>query len=362
MKTQVLRGKLEPLGLIKVLAYISSLQETGYLRVKQNDIEKTLIIKKGEIIFAKSNLPIDRLGDMLLHRGMITQEQYTQASQLIAEKGYRHGRSLVEIRAITPKLLWDAIEKQIRAIAYSVIPWEEGEFEFVRQQLKAKEKITLRLSILEIVMDVVRHYDSREVFLKKFPDLKSIPVVLEIPDRHIALEAHERHILDLIDDKTCLSDLCESSDFGLEEGLRTVFLLQILGIVELISKQKPPHVTKREQMVEHYNEIYAYIHRFLAQHMGHVAHTLLKKYYKDVQIAQEAVFGLVDVNDDGTLNAPKLVSNLEKAPIAPDFLDSALQEALEEYLYSGILALKRTLGTDQETIALKQIQEMQEKW
>jgi len=362
MKTQVLRGKLEPLGLVKVLAYICNFRETGYLKIRQKDVEKTLIIKSGQIIFAKSNLPMDRLGDMLLNEGKITQEQFGQASALLEEKGFRHGRSLVEIKAITPKLLWETIEKQIRNIAYSVTPWEEGEFEFVRQGLKVKEKITLRLPILGIVMDVVRHYDKRELFLHKFPDLEAIPEVNEIPSSDIELHAHEQHILDLIDGKIPLKELCELADFGMEEGLRTVFLLQVLGIIEIFSNNKDPDTVRRIHMIERYNQTFGYIHKFLSQQMGHVAHNLLKKYFHDIQESHDAVFGMLDLDNDGKLNSTKILSNLDKAPVEEDFLDGILQEALEEYLYSAILAIKRALGTELETIAVQHIEEIQSQW
>jgi len=362
MKTQVLRGKLEPLGLIKVLAYISNLKETGYLKIRQGEVEKSLIIKKGEIIFAKSNLPMDRLGDMLLNEGRITHEQYRKASDLHQVKGFRHGRSLVEIKAITPKLLWETIEKQIQNIAYSVIPWEKGEFEFVRQNLNVKEKITLRLPILGIVMDVVRHYEQRELFLQKLPDRNAIPVVHEVPFESIKLHAHEQHILDLVDGKLNLGQICDLADFGMEEGLRTVFLLQVLGIIDITSKEKDPETVRRIKMIDSYNAVYAYIHQFLSQQMGHVAHNLLKKYFHDIQESQEAVLGLLTLNRDGTLSSDKICSNLEKAPVEEEFLDGTLQEALEEYLYAAILAIKRALGREQEAIAVQQIAKIQDQW
>jgi len=362
MKTQVLRGKLEPLGLVKVLAFISNLKETGYLKVSREQVEKTLIIKHGEIIFAKSTLPEDRLGDILLSQGRITHQQYEEASQLLTEKGFRHGRSLVEIKAISPKVLWEAIENQIRTIAYSVIPWEEGQFEYVRQPLAVKEKITLRLSILDMVMDVVRHYNHREVFKEKMPDLNAVPVVSEVPSGAIQLEPHERHILNLVDGETNLEKLCEQADFGLEEGLRTIFLLHILGVIELTFQEQDEAKKRQLEMIGHYNEAFVYVHGFLSQQMGHVAHNLLKKYYHDIQTSQEAVFAKVELNQDGSFDPNLLLSNLYKAPVAQEYLDGALQEALEEYLYASMLAIKRALGTKQETLVVKHIEELQNNW
>lgn len=362
MKTQVLRGKLEPLGLVKVLAYIANLKESGYLKVRLAEIEKTLIIKDGAIIFAKSNLPEDRLGDILLNQDKITSSQYEAASKLLLEKGFRHGRSLVEIKAITPKQLWEAIEDQIKMIAYSVVPWDEGEFEFVKQALNVKEKITLRLSIVDLVTDVVRHFDKRELFLQKFPDLGAIPSVVDVPSDAIHLQIHEKHVLGLIDGQRDLQSICEQADFGLEEGLRTIFLLQILGVIEVALHQSDKTMQACKQIISKYNEIFQYVHQFLAQQMGHVAHNLLRKYYHDVQKTQKAVFGGLDLKQDGSLDVDRILLNLQKAPLEPNAIESALQEAMQEYLYASILAIARALGNEQETLAVKHIEAMQDKW
>ena len=44
------------------------------------------------------------------------------------------------------------------------------------------------------------------------------------------------------------------------------------------------------------------------------------------------MYGMLDLSHDGKLNAAKILSNLEKAPVEEGFLDGILQEALEEYL------------------------------
>jgi hypothetical protein len=369
MKTQVLRGKIEHLGLVKVLGFVARHRETGALTVRREGVEKTLVIANGEIIFARSNQPQDRLGDLLLSQGKINESQYEEASRLIREKGFRHGRSLVEIKAISPKQLWSALDDQIRSIAYSVMPWSSGQFEFVRQDIRIKEKITLQVNIQDIIIDVVRHYSHREVFPRLYPDMGLIPKPKVLDELGLILEPYESHVLHQLDGQTSLAELSRGSDFGVEETLRVVFLLQLVGVVELLEPELTSgsvahsalHTTVRE-LVERYNALFSFLHGMLADQLGHVAVSLMSKYFEEVRPQWETVFGQLSLKADGTLPLGAVQQNLFLAPIAEDQKKLMLQESLEEVLYAFLLAIKKALGTEEETRAINGVQDLQSRW
>ena len=62
-------------------------------------------MKDGRVVFATSNLPTDRLGEVLIRDGKITVEEY-EASVRGLHKGKRQGRVLVESGALSPGELW----------------------------------------------------------------------------------------------------------------------------------------------------------------------------------------------------------------------------------------------------------------
>jgi hypothetical protein len=352
MSTQVLRGKIEALGLVDVFAYLGRNQETGVLNVTRGEIKKAIVVNEGNIIFARSNQVEDRLGDMLLARGAISREQFDQGTALIYEKGYRHGRALVEIGAISPKLLWHAIREQIHNIALSIIPWDTGQFEFVRQEIKRKESITLQLPIIDLVLDVVRNLDNTALIKMRFADVREIYAGEDTArdlDGH--LEPHENHILHFIDSRRSVAQICEISDYGETETLRVMYLLRLLGRITAIAA--PDAGVATHPLIAEYNKLFAYIHQYLGDRVGTVGTNLLRKYFEDVRRTQPLVFAGVKLLAEGKLSPGPLQKNIDR--LANNSADAMLDEALSEFLNLGVLAVKKVLGTEHEAEVIREI-------
>ncbi|MDJ0839610.1 MAG: DUF4388 domain-containing protein [Acidobacteriota bacterium] len=359
--TQVLRGRIEPLGLVDVLAYLGRTNASGALNVEQGSVKKAIIISDGMIVFARSNQVQDRLGDILLAKGLISQAQYDQGTALIYEKGFRHGRALVEIGAISPKVLWDTIQEQVKTIAGSIIPWEAGNFEFINKDLKRKEAITLKWSILDMVQDIIRNLDNAKMFRNRFG---SLDVVYRLSGNQapegIGLEPYEEYILNFIDGETSLKNICTQSDYGEAESLRVIYLLKSLGWIEEIEGAPVPEAEPDEvhPLVRGFNEIFSFLHGYIAERVGTVGTNLLRKFYEDVRQSHHTILLDVNIMDDGRLNPGRLQANLDRLDMSDGDKEMVLDEAMNEYLNVGILAVKKVLGTEHEAMVVSKIGEL----
>lgn len=354
----MLRGTLEPLALIDILAYVARLKETGILKVSRGEQQKTVVIHKGNIIFARSNLHEDRLGDMLLMQGQITQEQYDQATLLLKEKGYRHGRSLVEIGAITPKTLWLAIQNQVKNIAYSVVPWNDGNFEFTQQEIKQREQITLELPVMDMVVDVIRHFDQRAIFKSKF-DMNDVYAVGERnKPGTVQLEPYEEYVYRRIDGEKSVAKICEESDLGFDETARVFFLLRSLGWIKKLGGASADH-SPFAALIGKYNQMFGHLNQYLTKHLGSVGTSLMRKYLEETRQIHSGIFGDVELSAGGTLDPGRLTGNIEVLGFEESAAAMALEEALGEYLYACILAVKKALGTDHETRVVQELEAFQ---
>jgi len=359
--TQAPRGRIEPLGLVDVLAYLGRSKASGALNIEQDAIKKAIIISEGMIVFARSNQVQDRLGDILLAKNLITQEQYDQGTALIYEKGFRHGRALVEIGAISPKVLWETIQEQVKTIASSVIPWDHGTYEFISKDLKRKEAITLKWPILDMVQDIIRNLDDARMFRGRFPDLTAVYHIAEDahPDR-IALEPYEEYILAFIDGESSLGEICAQSDYGEAESLRVIYLLACLGWIEQsLSEDTLPHLEPEEihPMITHFNRVFAYSYGYVRDRVGPVGTNLLTKFYDDVQATHDILAG-VRLTEEGSLDPIRLQANMNRLEASEEERIMVLDEAMNEYLNAGILAVKKVLGTEHETQVVEKIGEI----
>src|SRR5688572_9137113 len=132
-----LKGQLGQAPLPDILEHMRTSNATGILSLVSGGARKALYLKDGRVVFASSNLPNDRLGEILIRDGKITVEEY-EASIRAIHKGKRQGKALVEMGALSPKDLWDGVQFQVREIVYSVFQWEEGEFHFEESTLPDK--------------------------------------------------------------------------------------------------------------------------------------------------------------------------------------------------------------------------------
>jgi len=142
-----LKGQIAELPVPEILQHLRLSQATGILTLVAGGARKALYLKDGRVVFASSNLPNDRLGEILLREGKITVEEY-EASIKAITKGKRQGKVLVEMGALSPKDLWEGVQFQVKEIVYTVFQWDEGQFHFEESSLPEKERITVDLGFI----------------------------------------------------------------------------------------------------------------------------------------------------------------------------------------------------------------------
>ena len=164
-----LRGQLSQLPLPEILGHLRASLATGILSLVSGGARKALYVKDGRAVFASSNLPNDRLGEILIRDGKITVEEY-EASIRAIHKGKRQGKALVEMGALSPKDLWEGVQFQVKEIVYSIFQWEEGSFHFEESTLPEKERITVDLDVTELILVGIRRVDASGSIQGRYPE------------------------------------------------------------------------------------------------------------------------------------------------------------------------------------------------
>src|SRR6266446_4213591 len=205
-----LRGQLRELPLPDILQHLRLSGSTGVLSLVSGGARKALYVKGGRVVFASSNLPNDRLGEILIHEGKITVEEYETSIKAIS-KGKRQGKALVEMGALSPKDLWEGVQFQVKEIVYSVFQWDEGEFHFEESSLPEKERITVDLDIRDLILAGLRRVDASGRVQAHYPEGDSV-LERATSDVPAALEPYEIHVLKLIDGERSMLDVCRESE------------------------------------------------------------------------------------------------------------------------------------------------------
>ena len=110
-----LTGNLETFYLTTILQLLHTDHKTGILRVTHNSEEIKVYIQEGAIIHATRSQEKNRLGDLLVKHGIITEKQlkdclkYSQEKKLplgkiVVQKGYADAPSLKKSSSNRPKM------------------------------------------------------------------------------------------------------------------------------------------------------------------------------------------------------------------------------------------------------------------
>lgn len=147
-----------------LLGRIHTERLSGRLTFRRGLAKKTIYFERGAPVYASSNLPDDRMGEMLSRQGRLTREQRTKGSQILETTGRRIGGVLVEIGALKESELAPLVRRHYEEITYSVFAWpegsdlpaEDGEWTLGPERLGEGEPIRLDEPAPALVMEGIR--------------------------------------------------------------------------------------------------------------------------------------------------------------------------------------------------------------
>jgi hypothetical protein len=354
-----LKGQLAQLPLPDIFQQLRLSRATGILSLVAGGARKALYFREGQVVFASSNLPNDRLGEMLLREGKITVEEYEGSIKQIS-KGKRQGRVLVEMGALNPKDLWEGVQLQVREIVNSLFQWDDGQFHFEESSLPEKERITVDLDIVDLILVGIRRVDANGPIRARYPELDLV-VERVAGERPVALESYERHVLEFVDGERSVFEICRESEIGENETLKVLYALHCTGVVRTKGKKVRPldqDFVPGESlwaMLNSFNQMYAYIFRYMVREVGPIAENVLEKYLAGLRQSRADVLEGLKIEKDGTLDSTMIERNLQ--PLDDEQRRHALVDALNELLYAELLAVKRTLGAEHEAIIIRALRD-----
>jgi len=145
-------------GLPLLLSGHFKARSTGVLEVSAGAFSKRLFLEEGRVVFASSNDRNDRLGEMLIRRGVLAVPDFFLASRDVAP-GKRFGTILVERGLLSPEQLVWAVKEQVKEIVFSLFPVPEARCAFREGEGPGEEGITLNLRTPELIRQGVLRMD-----------------------------------------------------------------------------------------------------------------------------------------------------------------------------------------------------------
>jgi hypothetical protein len=230
----VYRSELESTPLPEILATINRYGVAGVLEVTRDEIIKRVFFLDGDVIFATSSDRSESLGDFLLRNGEITKEQHAQSSQELAvTPGARHGEILVRMGFLSQEDLGRAVRRQVQAIVWSLFNWSRGSVTFKVGNARDDEVFKIKIPTARAVLAGCRLIEDPKTVTARLGGRGAVLKRLPRPDhlQKFRFEPDELQLLELVNGKRNLYELCESGPLSPGANARVIYALVELQMV-----------------------------------------------------------------------------------------------------------------------------------
>jgi len=227
-----MKGTLSLINFADIIRDLHLTRRTGLLRLTRDRELRAVFVEQGDLVFALSNLPHERLGDFLLARDLITREQYEAAVQKPNAK-QRFGQVLVEMGVMSREAVETHARQHLTEIILAAFEWERGEFVF-EEGTRAAHDVKLNLLTPNLILMGVRRMTNDEVVRRALgPTTQFIELS---PDamtqlQRATLDGTEGFVLSRITGRMTIDELVLISGVPEATILRVVYGLLCAGIL-----------------------------------------------------------------------------------------------------------------------------------
>lgn len=232
----VYRSELEKTPLPEILATINRYGVPGVLRARHGEVTKEVFFLEGDIIFATSTDRRESLGEYLVRSGEITREQLARSSEELANTpGARHGDVLVRMGYLGQGALGSSVRRQVQAIMWSLFNWNEGSVSFRLGTARDDETFKIKIPTARAILAGCRRIEDPKVITARLGGRGAIFKRLPRPPHleKFRFEADELELLELVDGKKNLYELCESGPLSPGANARILYALVELQLVTM---------------------------------------------------------------------------------------------------------------------------------
>ena len=223
-----LSGTLKTMSLTDLLQWLSAARKTGTLTIRGGRNTKHVTMKEGRIIASASDDPTEQLGQFLLSRGKITEDQLRRALETQRTTNVLLGKILLMVGDMTEKELLSMLVQQAEEVLFSSFLWEDAHFEFLDGVLPRKMMVPLNLEVENVLMSGLTRMDEMRNIETDFGSARSVLKRTEAPlpdgidlDRSLA-----GVIIRQIDGRRSIAEICpivHASRFAVSKVLHQLY-------------------------------------------------------------------------------------------------------------------------------------------
>jgi tetratricopeptide (TPR) repeat protein len=229
-------------GLLRVI-YVG--RRSGTLNLVLREERQSLRFRHGHIVNAHTNVAEERLGEMLVRRGTLSEADLARATEVVVRDRRRLGEVLVEMGFIDASGLEDAVALHVHEMLTRVFGWREGTYQFVEdpeEESQSQGELTLKLSVGELILESVQAVRDPDVVRYALGNMDRVLVLSTDPllrFQKVTLSPADGFVLSRVDGVTSAREIVQMIPLPTEQTHKSLLGLLSTGIVEYANVRRP---------------------------------------------------------------------------------------------------------------------------
>ena len=239
-----LKGNLRDFTITQLLNLINLAHKTGTLTVEGPSEQIFVSFRDGKLAYAQVGQEDNSLATVLYHAHKLSAAQHRAIKARAGKMSDKElGLLLINANYINQDDIISSLQAHVVGIVNRLFTWVEGLFRFENDQLPPDDKITVRISLENIIIEGSRRLREWEQLKDEIPSLDMALKFAERPGaniRNVNLSVEEWRVVSFISPKNSIRQIARAAKMNDMEIRRIIYGLLQAGLVEIIRPQGVP--------------------------------------------------------------------------------------------------------------------------
>jgi Tfp pilus assembly protein PilF len=259
-----LSGYLKDKPLTNILREISESKITGWLSVVTEKLDiGNVYFSDGMIIYSNIANQQDRLGDDLVRRGILTENQLKRAIRIQEEMPDRLLGSIIhDLNLIPEDVLRDVLAERIKQSVTTLLAWDSGYYNFAYDRTPEEKYLPVSIDTMELVEIQEEKQSELEDIAEKIPDRNMVfqpitEIFFDLDTSQFSPEKQE--VIPLIDGERTVNQIIADSSASDTDVLSLLAKLLDLGAIKIaeVSTEEEDNLAKIQSELENLKTLVA---------------------------------------------------------------------------------------------------------
>jgi hypothetical protein len=239
-----LKGNLRDFSITQLLNLINVAQKTGSLLVDGPSEKIWVFFREGKLAYAQAGEEDNSLATVLYKTNKINAAQYRAIRERAGNINDKElGLMLINANYISQQDIITSLQNHFINVINRLFTWVEGLFRFENELFPPENKITVRVSLENIIIEGSRRMRELEQLNDEIP---SLDMALKFTDRpgtnikNVNLSVEEWRVVSYINPKNTIRQIAATAKMSELEMRRIVYGLLQAGLVEIVRPAGAP--------------------------------------------------------------------------------------------------------------------------